>query len=202
MGVRSLVPALYLRLGRDQDCYDFCKWWETIGTEGDYDWGDMTLPYLDIKDADVFESVEAFTGRYLRLSNAIAVTLIKIRLLIDFQTLESAKQQVGPLVPKEIFDVIHKDAVSSISRNLEVLDEDLAPRIKAVKAQVEQLYKAVNKANKYFWPAMLRPGNNLTLRPETYSFGSRQEMQIELQYWYNAWLETPGAIGVIEELSK
>lgn len=42
MGVRDLVPALLLRLGRDQDCYDFVKWYQTMGQQGDYDWGDVT----------------------------------------------------------------------------------------------------------------------------------------------------------------
>ena len=37
MGVRDMVPSLKLRLGRDQECYDFCKWWATTGQEGDYD---------------------------------------------------------------------------------------------------------------------------------------------------------------------
>lgn len=56
LGVRGLVPALYLRLGEDQACYDFLKWWYTRGCDGGYDFGNTDLPYLDIKDADIFES--------------------------------------------------------------------------------------------------------------------------------------------------
>ncbi|KAL9004492.1 MAG: hypothetical protein Q9188_002694 [Gyalolechia gomerana] len=37
MGMRDLLPALYLRLGRDQEAYDFVKWCETKGSESDYD---------------------------------------------------------------------------------------------------------------------------------------------------------------------
>lgn len=29
MGVRQLIPALYIRLGRDRDAYDFMKWYVT-----------------------------------------------------------------------------------------------------------------------------------------------------------------------------
>jgi len=47
IGVRDLIPSLYLRLGRDQDCYDFLKWWY-IGTDSHYDWGNTSLPYLNI----------------------------------------------------------------------------------------------------------------------------------------------------------
>ena len=28
MGLRDVVPAVYLRPGRDQECCDFCKWWK------------------------------------------------------------------------------------------------------------------------------------------------------------------------------
>ena len=203
MGLRDIVPALFLRLSRDQECYDFCKWWETTGSEGSYDFGDTSLAYLDIKNADVFEPVDPFINRYSSLSQTIAIMLLKIRLLIDLQTLERAKQQAGPYVPKEILDIIRKHAVGSvIAGNLEILDRDQTPYIKVLEAQVIQLFETINKANKYFWPAMLEPGENLTARPQSYSPGDRREMQLKLQHWYNAWVETPGAIGVIEELSK
>jgi hypothetical protein len=39
MGVRHLVPSLLLRLGRDQDAYDFIKWYGTQGEDASYDWG-------------------------------------------------------------------------------------------------------------------------------------------------------------------
>ncbi|KAL8666238.1 MAG: hypothetical protein Q9168_007522 [Polycauliona sp. 1 TL-2023] len=55
MGVRDMLPAIYLRLGRDQDAYDFIKWYETSGSASNYDWGNMDLPYLDVVNADVFE---------------------------------------------------------------------------------------------------------------------------------------------------
>lgn len=203
MGLRDIVPALFLRLTRDQECYDFCKWWETTGSEGNYDFGDTSLPYLDIKNADVFEPVDPFIGRYSSLSQTIAITLLKIRLLIDLQTLERAKKQAGPYVPQEILDTIRKHAVSSvIAGNWEILDRDQTPHINVLEAQVIQLFETVNNANKHFWPAMLEPGDNLTARPQYYSPGDRREMQLKLQYWFNAWVETPGAIGVIEELSK
>src|SRR4051794_23568030 len=83
MGVRDHAPALFLRLGKDQDCYDFCKWYATEGQRGDYDWGNMELGFLDVKNADTFESPKLWTGEWTDLSHAVAVTLIKVRLLID-----------------------------------------------------------------------------------------------------------------------
>ncbi|KAL8976145.1 MAG: hypothetical protein Q9205_007795, partial [Flavoplaca limonia] len=69
MGVRDMLPALYVRLGRDQDAYDFIKWNGTTGSSRYYDWGNMDLPYLDVVDADVFES-----PRYLWAKGLTSVT--------------------------------------------------------------------------------------------------------------------------------
>ncbi len=47
MGVRDIIPHLLLRLGREQECYDFLKWWAIIDDkdhyDGHYDWGDVSL---------------------------------------------------------------------------------------------------------------------------------------------------------------
>ena len=58
MGLRHYVPVLLLRLDRDQECYDFAKWYETVGRRGDYDWGNMDLGFLDLKGEDAFEEVQ------------------------------------------------------------------------------------------------------------------------------------------------
>ena len=90
MGVRDVLPALALRLGKDQQCYDFCKWWATTGQEGDYDWGEMDNPYLDIKDADMFEPpIEHFLGGF-DLAHTVVITLLKTKLLIDVRALQNS----------------------------------------------------------------------------------------------------------------
>lgn len=37
MGMRDLIPGLFLRLGKNQECYDFIKW--HAQDHYDYDWG-------------------------------------------------------------------------------------------------------------------------------------------------------------------
>ncbi|KAJ9144361.1 hypothetical protein NKR19_g6465 [Coniochaeta hoffmannii] len=37
LGVRDKISALYLRLGRDQDAFDFLKWYFVTGTSSEYD---------------------------------------------------------------------------------------------------------------------------------------------------------------------
>lgn len=74
MGVRDVAPALDLRLGKDQECYDFCKWWATTGQEGNYDSGNLDNPYLDVKNADVFEPLpENLVGKWPSLSHSVAI---------------------------------------------------------------------------------------------------------------------------------
>jgi len=55
LGVRFQVPALYLRLGRDQEAYKFIKWWMTTSSASDYSIMDLSLPYLDLHGHDVLE---------------------------------------------------------------------------------------------------------------------------------------------------
>lgn len=64
LGARDIVPHLLLWLGRDQEWYDFLKWWATIDDKDHYngrdDRNDATLPYLDIHGADPFEPIDMF----------------------------------------------------------------------------------------------------------------------------------------------
>lgn len=205
MGVRDLVPALDLRLGRDQECYDFCKWWATTGQEDHYDWGDLDNPYLDVKNADVFEPLPAnLIGKWPSLSHSVAIALLKIRLLMDLRALQNSLV-IGDKVPQEILDGVRGQLVSGsiIADNKSIIHaKDQAPLIEKIEVQVQELYTAVKDSNKHFWPALLKPGKHLTARPEAYSHGSVAQMQLILQYSYDAWMETPGAVDVIRELIR
>lgn len=74
---------------------------------------------------------------------------------------------------------------------------DQLPRIKQLESQIDLLYAAVNKANEHFWPALLNPADELTARPDIHGKPEQAKMQIVLQYSYDAWIETPGAIDLI-----
>ena len=203
MGIRDLVPALDLRLGKDQECYDFCKWWATTGQDSHYSFGDLSNPYLDVKNADVFESPRGFFDKeYGSLSHSLAITLIKIRLLIDVRALQNSSV-IGSKLPQEIFDGVRGELVSGplIAENKSIMDaKDQSPLIEKLESQVDDLYEAVERLNVYFWPALLNPGKHLTARPETYSHGSLAEMQLVLQQSFDAWTETSGAVDVIRQL--
>ncbi|KAF5120840.1 hypothetical protein E5D57_013176 [Metarhizium anisopliae] len=103
MGVRDMIPALYIRLGRDQAAYDFMKWYATTGQDPRYNWGDIDLPFLDIKDGDVLESPAGmWTDEWLDLSHCSAVVLVKVRVLLDIQAVQNALYALGGNVPQEV----------------------------------------------------------------------------------------------------
>lgn len=203
MGVRDLIPALDLRLGKDQECYDFCKWYATTGDDSHYDWGNMSNPFLDVKNANVFESPKPmFTNKYGSLSHSAAIALLKIRLLMDVRALQNSSV-IGEKVPQEILDSVRGQLVSDsvIAENKSIMHaKDQAPLMERLESQVQDLYTAVKNINKHFWPALLNPGKHLKARPEAFSHGSLAEMQLVLQYSMDAWVETPGAVDVVKEL--
>jgi hypothetical protein len=200
LGVRDLVPAQMLRLGKDQECYDFVKWYATMGNDSDYDWGDMDLPFLDVKNADVFEPVGYMCKRFVSsLAHILGIALLKIKLLLDLKNLQNSAV-LGQRVPQEILDGIQDHLLRSkiISENKGIMDRtDHAVLIKEMSSQVDEVYTAVESANKHIWKALLKPTGHLNARPESYSHGSVQEMQIVLKYSLDAWIETPGALDLI-----
>lgn len=203
MGVRDLVPALFLRLGKEQECYDFVKWHATTSQDSHYDWDDMSLPFLDVKNADVFEPVDVFTRKYLDLSHTVSVTLLKIRLLLDVRDLQNSTA-IGEKLPQELLDNIRDQLVGTVVvKNKGIMDsKDQTALIEKLESQVKELYIAVERESRYFWSALLQPGVHLRARPAAYSPGSLEQMQLILQYNYDSWVETPGAIDVVRDLVK
>jgi hypothetical protein len=201
MGVRSLIPALMLRLNQDQRCYDFVKWWTLITDKSDYDWGDTDLPYLDIRNADVFEDVKYLDRRWMDLSHLAAVTLLKIKLVLDLEALKNTRDTVGRKVPREIQNNIrpHVVTTSVIANNRELMEHDeLELTINQLNNQIHILYLAVRKTNKHFWHSLV--DYEKPELPGTYSHGSLEEAQLALHYSYDSWVDTPGATKFIEEI--
>jgi hypothetical protein len=203
MGVRYQAPALFLRLGKDQECYDFIKWWATSDPDGTYDWGNMDLPYCNIKNADVFENVDPFVKRFASLSHAIALLLIKIRLLLDLKALQNSSLLKKKLPPELIDNIrVHIPASTIIIGNKDIIEsKDQTPLIEKLELQVVDLYTFVDTTNPYFFESLLQPEDDLKARPEYHSSGSVQEMQLYLQHNYASWAETLGAIEMIQEMS-
>jgi hypothetical protein len=200
MGVRDLVPALLLRLGKDQESYDFVKWYATAGQASDYDWGDMSLPFLNVANADVFEPVDYMCRKYLNLSHTVAVTLLKIKVLLDLKDLQNSTE-LDKIIPQEVVDNIKRflPRTTIISGDKDtMICTDHAARIEKLSSQVEKLYTAIKGYSPRFWQMLMKPGQHLQARPQMYSPKSMEEAQLVLQYSFDSWNETPGALEMIK----
>ncbi|KAJ5378557.1 hypothetical protein N7509_011676 [Penicillium cosmopolitanum] len=125
MGVRETVPALFIRLNRDQECYDFIKWWATTANERDYDW-DTSDRYLNIKNADIFEPCDFVNEKSLigSLSLHACMMILKIKFVLDLIKLRATQNSIekmsanlcaeaGP-PPEEIFEELKKGKLQKL----------------------------------------------------------------------------------------
>ncbi|KAF5556892.1 hypothetical protein FMEXI_945 [Fusarium mexicanum] len=202
LGVRSQVPALYLWLGRDQEAYDFVKW---CAIKGGYtcDWRDMSLPYLNLEGEDAFEAVIE-TPLYYDVSFKMALTLIKIRLMKDLESLQGFLRKKPNATGEKRYDYLQEEAMSDILQQQAdvVAREDYKNLIAELKRQVLQLYKMVKEDNKHIWPGIENPNLYAYDVPSIYSPGSREEaVLIFRQSWYS-WSETEPAITYIRGISR
>ena len=170
MGMRQLIPSLYIRLGKDQDAYDFMKWYATTGEEPQYDWGDMDQPFLDIKDADVLEApARRWTKTtFLDLSHAVAVVLIKVRVLLDLQAIQNARIALRSAIPQEIIKIIRGQLVSPLGRGPnspgQAGRDNTASRDD--QSQIREVYGAVQTYNSHFWELLVKdPEAGVLQRP-------------------------------------
>lgn len=195
MGLREMAPALMLRLGRDQEAYDFLRWWAVGSDEGDWDWGEDEenggKPWREegAAGADALEEPQLWTGDYLGLSHAAAVLLIKIRIYLDLRAVQDAGIGLrgGALTP---------EATEHVRGHL--VDGVFCWR---VRGQMDTLIDAINGSNLYLWVTMLHPQEALADPPMPYSPGSVEEAFLMVKYNYRSWEETPGAIEIIKTFS-
>ena len=153
-GVRSYVPALYLRLGRDQEAYDFINWYATVPDEK-YEWYNTDLPYPDLHNQDAFEPVFENTY-YYNVAFTVALTLIKTCLMKDLESLQDFLQK-NPGASEEARRAhLEEEATSDIllKRTQNVAHNDYKELIAQLKNQIKQLYEKVKKDNPHFWPGI------------------------------------------------
>lgn len=194
LGLRDLLPALMLRLDKVQECYDFIKWYATTGSRDDYDWGDMEQPFLDVKDADMLESLDFLSAEdpYSDLSYLVSITLLKVRLLVAVREGSEGKEM---LRSSPTFQAKFRGETGQSAP-----ENGIDQVVTTLKSQVKFLYRAVSRANGGMWHALLSPGRHLDARPSVYTHGSMHQMQMVLKQNYDAWHESPGAIEILKAI--
>ncbi|GAW15192.1 hypothetical protein ANO14919_046010 [Xylariales sp. No.14919] len=200
MGVRDLIPAIMLRLDLDQECYDFIKWWATCDPDGTYDWGDMTLPYLDIHGADVLEDPEFLVDKYSSLNSVVALLILKLKLLVDIRNLKIARKIFAQRhLPLELQDQIERNVIRSpLSVKLQKV-----PHASLLKTERELLNHASDigetlaAMSPNFVDNLFEPDKALCGTSASYSRGSWEEMMLAMQNSYATWWETEGVLDLL-----
>jgi len=189
-GLRCIIPALYLRLGRDQDCYDHLVWWLLYGRgDNQLHWGH---PDAIVKDYNALEPVADFLKGIPDLSQLVALALVKIRMLIDVRKFQSSTQ---PRTVECISDIIAKDR--------EIYERGAAEKTSAwLRSLVVDMYVGVWCHDKEFWGAMLTPEEYMAVGHFQYKSVKHGQLAVTIQECYNSWAETPGALAVLEEMQR
>ncbi|KAK5131492.1 hypothetical protein LTR08_000886 [Meristemomyces frigidus] len=218
IGVRRLMPAIYLRLGRDQEAYDFIKWWYFAMQDCRNDF-EPTTPYLTMKGEDIFEPIVFHLAErevvIPDLSHMVALTLIKIRVLLDLRCLEDVigdanPQNYWPTLQSCLTTCGRQFQASNITANHPKFEQlvvhGLADSIENLEDQVSTLYSMLVKENEHFWCRLLSPIDSqgrdwLELDPAEIQCEGCGEKAEVLQMNYKSWAETPGALAVIAELA-
>ncbi|KAI4254383.1 MAG: hypothetical protein L6R42_007216 [Xanthoria sp. 1 TBL-2021] len=205
MDLRSDLPGVYLRLGRDQEAYSLVKWWQLNDlSDEDIHKSYPVVPYLDITDADVFEQpsdiINAIDGNP-SLVNMFCVALIKIKILSDITVLQQIRA-LHQRLPPELVDMVERfiPLTDAVWNNPQVMSkEDYSELIEDVTDQVKVCFEAVEKANIHLWPSLinpdLRPGGTRH-RPSN----DKRTVDFVLDRCYDSWVETPGAVDIIRVL--
>lgn len=192
--VRFRMLALFLRLGRDQDAFDFIMWYATTGKDN-YEWGDMTLPFLDLHGEDALQPYDDHThAGHGDLAFQVAMTLIKTRLLLDVANLQKTVRRAGGMTEEEKMAWLREEALSDVllSRPDVVRQKNYARIVKDLEDQVRKMYDVVKATNKHFWPAILHPEPYSNATPTLYTFGSPEEVIVVFRdSWYSGQRRRP-----------
>ncbi|XXH02461.1 hypothetical protein Hte_008837 [Hypoxylon texense] len=204
-GVRSRVVGLYLRVGRDQEAYDFIKWYATVGAATNYEWGNPDFPFLNLRGEDPFERLEGNAEKVYDLSMRVGLAHLKIRLLLDLQMLqrESAKPENrggGASYEKKKMEWVREDAIchALYERRDIVGRADWTDLIADLDGQVKKLVERVKKENEHYWPALSAPERWAAAFPTVYTHGLPQEVNLVFRETWYSWSECPAALEVVK----
>lgn len=150
--------------------------------DGEYDWGNTDLPFLDIKGANAFdpEFVDVGVGIFTQLGHLSDLTLLKIKMLLDLMALQhSAGLPQLQNVPTEFFDAIrsHMPRSPIIAKNKKLMErQDHTKEIRELASQVRTLHGLIQNVNRHFWHIMFNPEEHLTARSSFTSRGTVEDV--------------------------
>lgn len=199
-GAADYIPPLLLRLDREQECYNFLKWWAIRNDAGNDDRGGYghgpRFP-LEYPPADAFEPLSRMRPRgltTLSLSQLVSLTLLKLRLRIDLghfrgvelelESYEAPRRHVGKLLRARIWCL------------------DVEKAFWALDDQYCQLYRMVHSLNPHFWELIddkyeLPQGWYERAATDQCARGSMNEALLVLHHCKSAWDESEFAMRLL-----
>ncbi|CAG9944815.1 unnamed protein product [Clonostachys rosea f. rosea IK726] len=185
-GVRDIIPHAQLRLGQEQECYRFLKWWAT--TEKTWD---VETPYLDLPEADPLEPVDIFSSKEISLDHLMALTLLKLRLYLEMDACST-------YVAERFYSDMDKPRLGHYVRKKmkEMDDYELEQAAQTLKHQYLTLCNQVHEANPYVWATLV--DGEIPSPPQYSSRGSQEEADLVVYQCHQAWNESGDAMVVID----
>lgn len=201
MKMRDYLMSLYLRLDRDQQCYDFVKWWATH-REYRRDWEDVSLPFLNTHNANVFEPIEPFGDVIYDHWIMSALLLIKVRLLLQIK--EYQKRNALLLkhkLPPELVRMVQRFTITSIVADNPDFKEnaDQSSLIEELETQIEDIKDHLHDDSRIDWARTMDGIRKSTPKPEKASDIVHQRLQVCLRN-HTAFAESPEAMEMAASL--
>ncbi|TLD28528.1 hypothetical protein PspLS_04224 [Pyricularia sp. CBS 133598] len=194
LGVRDIVPFLYLRLDQEQECYDFLKSWTIDGPDG-------RRPNTSIRNANPFESLYNLIS-ISEPAHLVALTLLKLRLYLDLDAYQSNNEEInlsalglGRPPSPDGFDRPFGKLVKARVRSMP--SDRIYAEVQDLKSQYLKLCQAVHNANPYIWPRLVNQ-DTVPTPPDMYSPGSPEEADLVVFTCKRAWDESEDSIVMID----
>ncbi|VUC32499.1 unnamed protein product [Clonostachys rosea] len=198
------LPSLLLRVGRDQEAYDFIKGYVTLGHPSP--WVHSKLGYLDVKNADVLEYPEFHTDnrvmtwsdlpselRPIMLSSLI---LVKVRVLDDLWNIQNAFRALDGFVVPEILDLIRAHLLAgALTSRPEILrrsSDDISALIVQSRTHIMALLDAFEQ---------YKPTRRRLMGPGRRVVNAREAEQHDFCS-NSSWVETEGALRTLDRAAK
>ncbi|KAB8262076.1 hypothetical protein BDV32DRAFT_147725 [Aspergillus pseudonomiae] len=201
-GLWEGIPALMARLHKDQECYDFVKWWHTVRASSGNINALSRLMSCKIKNADPFERLDNFGAGFVNSSYMIVLTLLKVKFLLDLRRIDQVVFALGATFPREILDLILSFVPWSpvVAANRRALDDEVRSElIYELEEQANSLFEQLQRRAPVLWRKFVCQKDDLDAM---YSESPTPRYMVErvnkyLTLTHTAWIETPGAIDIL-----
>lgn len=192
LGVRYIAPWLMLQLDRDQEAYDFLKWWHTQGVyeDGGFDPKTYTINQ-PVRNANPLESIDWIRHSLVTVQHLTAMLLLKSKLLVDIIRLKLSRKVTQDHVPPEIWSHIDQHLVrSDISQRWAGKSYgDLTAIQQRLENQIVTLIKDTQKIDKDMPFVLLNPDVYFSPEADFLANGPLEGTPSFLDQCYAAWWE-------------